>query len=130
MAVLPVPRLLSCSKRRQSAVTSGTGSPWAIRSATLSERLLELSLRKDKHRSVECTCSSHRCQIAQSVTCLTADTCLSADSGVTSCIPAWFHTFVEIDHEMISTVILLPSSDLRRVVVSYTRKYVHEVLVN
>ena len=27
---------------------------------------------------------------------------------VTSSIPAWSHTFVEIDHEIISTVILLP----------------------
>ena len=38
--------------------------------------------------------------------------------------------FVEIDHEIISTAVLLPSSDSRRVVVSYKRKYVHEVLVN
>ena len=36
----------------------------------------------------------------------------------------------EIDHEIISTVILLPSADSRRVVVSYKRKYVHQVLVN
>ena len=40
-------------------------------------------------------------------------------------------TFVEIDHEMISTVILLlPLIHSRRVVVSYKRKYVHELLVN
>ena len=39
------------------------------------------------------------------------------------------HTFVEIDHEMISTVILLPSTDSRRAVVSYKRKSMHEVLV-
>ena len=45
-------------------------------------------------------------------------------------IPDWFHTFIEIDHEIISTVILLPSADSRRVVVSYKRKYVHKVLVN
>ena len=38
--------------------------------------------------------------------------------------------FVEIDHEIISTAILLPSADSRRVVVSYKRKYVHEILVN
>ena len=31
--------------------------------------------------------------------------------GVPSSIPAWSHTFVEIDHEIISTVILLPSAD-------------------
>ena len=47
-----------------------------------------------------------------------------------SSIPAWSHTFAEIDREIISTVILLPSVDSRRVVVSYKRKYVHEVLVN
>ena len=37
---------------------------------------------------------------------------------------------MESDHEMISTVILLSSSDSRRVFVSYKRKYVLEVLVN
>ena len=31
---------------------------------------------------------------------------------------------------MISMVIILPPADSRRVVVSYKRKYVHEVLVN
>ena len=36
----------------------------------------------------------------------------SADPGVASSIPARYHTFVEIDHEIISTVILLPSADL------------------
>ena len=37
---------------------------------------------------------------------------------------------MEIDHEIIYRVILLPSADSRRVGVSYKRKYVHEVLVN
>ena len=37
---------------------------------------------------------------------------------------------MEIDHDIISTAILLPSADSRRVFVSYKRKYVHEVLVN
>ena len=50
--------------------------------------------------------------------------------GVASSIRARSHIFVEIDHEMISTVILLPSADSRRVVVSYKHRYVHEVLVN
>ena len=68
--------------------------------------------------------------VAQSVTCLTADTCLSADPGVASLIPARSHTFVDIGPEIISTAIFLPSADSRRVVVSYKRKYVHEVLVN
>ena len=37
---------------------------------------------------------------------------VTADPGVASSIPARYHTFVEIDHEIISTVILLPSADL------------------
>ena len=61
--------------------------------------------------------------VVQSVTCLTAD------PGVPSSIPSLSHTLVEIDHEIISMAIL-PSADSRRVVVSYKRKYVHEVLVN
>ena len=68
--------------------------------------------------------------VAQLVTCLTTDTCLNADPGVAPSIPAWSHTFLEIDHQIISTAILLPSADSRRVVVSYKRKYVHKVLVN
>ena len=70
-------------------------------------------------------------RVAQSVTCLATDACLTADPGVASSIPVQPHTFVEIDHEMISTVILLlPLIHSRRVVVSYKRKYVHELLVN
>ena len=49
--------------------------------------------------------------VAQSVTCLATDACLTADPGVASSIPARSHTFVEIDHEIISMVILLPSAD-------------------
>ena len=48
---------------------------------------------------------------------------LTSDPGVAS--SAQSHTFMETDHEIISTVILL-----RRVVVSYKRKYVHKVLVD
>ena len=48
---------------------------------------------------------------AQTVKCLTPDACLTADPGVASLIPARSHTFVEIDHEIISMVILLPSAD-------------------
>ena len=56
---------------------------------------------------------------------------LTADPSVASSTAALqSHTFMEIDHEVISTVILLPSPDSRRVIVSYKRKYVHEVLVN
>ena len=36
---------------------------------------------------------------------------LTADPGVASRIPAQSHTFVEIDHEITSTVILLPSAE-------------------
>ena len=50
-------------------------------------------------------------RVAQSVTCLATDACMTADPGVTSSISARSRTFVEIDHEIISTVILLPSAD-------------------
>ena len=50
-------------------------------------------------------------RVAQSVTCLATDARLTAFPGVASSIPALSHTFVEIDHEIISTVILLPSAD-------------------
>ena len=56
----------------------------------------------------------------------------SADPGFESFIPARSHTFMEIDHEIISTGLYChsPSADRRRVVVSYKRNYVHKVLVN
>ena len=67
----------------------------------------------------------------QSVTCLATDASLTADAGVASSIQDAFHTFVEIYHEIISTVILLISAEsLRRLVVSYKPKYLHQVLVN
>ena len=69
--------------------------------------------------------------VAQSVTCLATGASLTADPGVASSILARPHTFVELDHEIISKVILLPSPEsFKKVVVSYKRKYVHEVLVN
>ena len=49
--------------------------------------------------------------IAQSVTCLATDVSLTADPGVTSSIPTRSHTFVQIDREIISMVILLPSAE-------------------
>ena len=49
-------------------------------------------------RSAVGNVSSYRCE---------AD----CNPGVASSIPARFHTFVEIDHEIISTVILLPSTE-------------------
>ena len=53
----------------------------------------------------------------------------TASIGSVSSIPDRYHTFMEIDHEINSTAILLSSADSRRVV-SYKRKYEHEVLVN
>ena len=50
-------------------------------------------------------------RVAQSVACLATDASLTADPGVASSIPARSHTFVEIDREIISTVILLPSAE-------------------
>ena len=47
----------------------------------------------------------------QLVTCLTTDARLTADPVVVSSIPVPSHTLVEIDHELISMVILLPSTD-------------------
>ena len=49
-------------------------------------------------------------RVAQSVSCLATDASLTADPGVGSSIPARSHTYVEINHEIISTVILLPSA--------------------
>ena len=49
-------------------------------------------------------------RVAQPVKCLATDASLTADPGVTSSIPACSYTFMEIDHELISTVIL-PSAE-------------------
>ena len=54
----------------------------------------------------------------------------TADPGVMSSTPVRSHTYAEIDHELISMAILLPSADSRRVVVSYKQKYVHKVLAS
>ena len=77
-----------------------------------------VSIEKDKclalAHSLKSTRASHNAQpgrVAQSVTCLATDACLNANPGVTTSIPVRSHTLVEIDHEMISTVILLPSAD-------------------
>ena len=50
-------------------------------------------------------------RVALSVTCLATDTSLTADPGIASLILALSHTFVEIDHEIIFTVILLPPAE-------------------
>ena len=49
--------------------------------------------------------------VAKSVTCQATDASLTADPGVVSSIPAQSHTFLEIDHEINSMVILLPSTE-------------------
>ena len=73
--------------------------------------LTKLAVQRDRQ------CLSSQCvtlqsgHVAQSVRCLATDAYLTADPGVASSIPAQSHTFVEIDHEIISTVILLPSAD-------------------
>ena len=68
---------------------------------------------RSQHLLLQTDCISTKlCRVAQSVTCLATDACLTAKkTGVASSIPARSHTFVEIDHEIISTVILLPSAD-------------------
>ena len=69
--------------------------------------------------------------VVQLVTCLATDASLTADPGVASSIPARSHTFVEIDHELISMVILLPSAEsFKKGCFQLQAKYVHEVLVN
>ena len=71
--------------------------------------------------------------VSQSVTCLATDACLTVDPGFASLIPARSHAFMEIDHEIISTAILLPSAEIiiQEGLLSVTsKKYVHEVLVN
>ena len=55
-----------------------------------------------------CELHSSPGRVAQSVTCLATDACLTAGSGVASSIAVRSHTFMDIDHEIISTVILLP----------------------
>ena len=61
-------------------------------------------------------CCSHATKlglghVTQSVTYLATDESLTANPGVPSSIQARFHTFVEIDHLIISTVILFPSAE-------------------
>ena len=55
---------------------------------------------------------------------------LTADPGVASLIPGYSNTFADIDHEILFRPFHLPSVDSKRVVFSYKRKYMHELLVN
>ena len=55
----------------------------------------------------------------------------AADPGVASLIPSRSHSFMEIDYEIISTVLLLPSAEsFKKGCCQLQAKYVHEVLVN
>ena len=58
-----------------------------------------------------CYITNESGRVARSVTCLATDASLTADPGVASSIPAWSHTFVENDHEIITTIILLPFTE-------------------
>ena len=49
-----------------------------------------------------------------------------ADPGVLSLIVAWSHTFVEVDHEIFSMVILLPL--IQEGLVSVTRRMVNHLV--
>ena len=68
------------------------------------------------------------CSAVGKVKCLAADTSDCRSRG-REFDPGPSHAFVDIDHEIISATILVPSADSRRVVVSYKRKYVHEELL-
>ena len=59
----------------------------------------------------------------QSVGCLATDMSLATDPGVASSIPARSYTIVEIDHEIISMGILLPSEGLLSASGSMSLKY-------
>ena len=59
--------------------------------------------------------NSTRGRVAQSVTCLVTDAKLT-DPGVASSIPARSHTFVEIDHEIISVNCLFKLAQEKSVV--------------
>ena len=67
-----------------------------------------------------CHCAIIWGRVAQSVTCVATDASLTADLGVASLIPAQSHTSVEIDHEKISRVILLPSAFIQERLLSIT----------
>ena len=69
-------------------------------------------------------------RVAQSLTCLATDASLTADPGAASSIPARSHTFVEIDHEIFSTFILLLSAESFKKGCCQLQGNVHKLLVN
>ena len=64
-----------------------------------------------RHWSSNQTTSPTPGNVAEPVTCLATDANLNADPGVARSIPTRSFTFVEIDHAIISEVILLPSAE-------------------
>ena len=68
-----------------------------------SKTLQGITSKNNEHVSFDAKIKQTLGCIAHSVTCLTVD------PGIASSILAQSHTFVEIDHEIISTAILLPS---------------------
>ena len=71
-----------------------------------------------------CLIDSLLARVVQSVMCLTADTCLTADPGVASSIePVPILSWRFVDHEIISIAILLPSTDSRVTSKSMCTKY-------
>ena len=71
------------------------------------ERNGRLSFRKEiSLNNISFLTTSIPGRVAQSVTCLATDANLTADPGVARLIPTQSYTFLEIDHELIFTVIL------------------------
>ena len=89
--------------------TDNISSRTILRHNNIFNRYLFASILRQE--SYICHLSHIPSRIAQSVMCLATDASLTADPGVASLILARSHTFVEIDHEIISTVILLPSAE-------------------
>ena len=73
--------------------------------------IIQLYLKMSSCKFILVTHNSPPGRIVQSVMCLATDAIGTEDPGVASLIPARSHTFVETDHEIISTVILLPSAE-------------------
>ena len=127
---LKVPGNLICKQNTTPlSLLAGRKVGWISPSRQLKNSALEIQPLKSKNDRTmtrkQTTWLPGR--VAQSVTCLASDASLTADPGVTSSIPARPHTFVEIDHEKMSTVILLPSAE------SFKKgccQYVLEVLLN
>ena len=86
------------------------GAQW-LSGRVLDSRPSGCGLQTERLR-VRASPASLRCVLEQDTLILAYYYWFNPDPGVASSIPARYHTFVEIDHEIISTVILLPSADL------------------